>query len=122
MQVSPDAGYENIVVSHAPAEVVERVSEKIGFDRSFSVSMSVKEGFYTGFLQNGFHRQDGKKSIVQEIKDYASVVKDRIYENHPDTEYLIPIRRVCNICGDIAEIRINDILSQKQIKIEKKKK
>jgi len=75
-------------------------------------------------IQDYFERTDSLKlwKLVQEIKTYASVVKDRIYENHPDTEYLIPIRRVCNICGDIAEIRINDILSQKQSQIDKKKK
>jgi phosphate uptake regulator len=75
-------------------------------------------------IQDYFERTDSLKlwKLVQEIKAYASEVKDRIYENHPDTEYLIPIRRICNICGDIAEIRINDILSQTQSKIEKKKK
>ena len=72
-------------------------------------------------IQDNFERTDRIKlwKLNQEIKEYAKEVKDRIYENHPDTEYLIPIRRVCNICGDIAEIRINDILSQTQIKIEK---
>lgn len=73
-------------------------------------------------IQDYFERTDSLKlwKLVQEIKAYASEVKDRIYENHQDTEYLILIRRICNICGDIAEIRINDILSQTQTKIDKK--
>ncbi len=73
-------------------------------------------------IQDNFERTDSLKlwKLVQEIKEYASEVKDRIYENHPDTEYIIPIRRVCNICGDIAEIRINDILSQTQTKTDKR--
>ncbi len=73
-------------------------------------------------IQDYLERTDSLKlwKLVQEIKEYASEVKDRIYENHPDTEYLILIRRICNICGDIAEIRINDILSQTQTKIDKK--
>ena len=72
-------------------------------------------------IQDYFERTDALKmwKLVQDINEFASEINDRIYENHPDTEYLIPIRRICNICGDIAEIRINDILSQTQINIDK---
>ena len=50
--------------------------------------------------------------FIQKIDVYAVEMKQHINDKHPDTDFLVPIRRICNICGDIAEIRINDILSQ----------
>ena len=50
--------------------------------------------------------------FIQDIESYAVKMKEYINAQHPDTQFLVPIRRICNICGDIAEIRINDILSQ----------
>jgi hypothetical protein len=58
-------------------------------------------------------------ALTRDIKEYAQEVKDLIFENDPDTEYLILIRRVNNMCGDIAEIRINDILSRQQAEEER---
>jgi hypothetical protein len=74
----------------------------------------MQQTFHT--IQDYFWRTDSLKlwRLTQDIKRYAAEVKEKIYEDHPDTEYLIPIRRINNICGDIAEIRINDILSQQQ--------
>lgn len=67
-------------------------------------------------IQDYYWRTDSMKffALIQSIKLYSAEIKNFIYENHEDTEYLIPIRRVCNICSDIAEIRINDILSRQQ--------
>ncbi len=73
---------------------------------------------YFHTIQDYYWRKDSLKffALTRDIKEYSDEVKDFIYQDHPDTEYLIPIRRVCNICGDIAEIRINDILSRQQAK------
>lgn len=67
-------------------------------------------------IQDYYWRTDSLKffHLIQEINEYAAESKQLIYEDHPDTEYLIPIRRVCNICSDLAEIRINDIISRQQ--------
>lgn len=67
-------------------------------------------------IQDFFDRNDTFKlwNFVKEIEVYAIKIKKNINEKHPDTEFLVPIRRICNICGDIAEIRINDIISQKK--------
>ena len=67
-------------------------------------------------IQDYYWRTDSLKfvTLIQEIRTYSAQIKKLIYEDHPDTEYLIPIRRVCNICSDIAEIRINDIISRQQ--------
>lgn len=67
-------------------------------------------------LQDYFWRKNSLELwlLTEKIKTYAVEVKQIIFEDHPDTEYLIPIRRISNICGDIAEIRINDILTQQQ--------
>ncbi|MCF2139231.1 MAG: hypothetical protein K9W44_04175 [Candidatus Lokiarchaeota archaeon] len=75
-----------------------------------------RETFYT--LQDYFWRKNSLELwlLTEKIKKYADEVKRIIYEDHPDTEYLIPIRRISNICGDIAEIRINDILTKQQEK------
>ena len=88
-------------------EIVEKDFVLEQLDRMWNIYITI---------QDYFERTDTLKLwiLVQDIKEYASNIKDMIYENHPDTEYLIPIRRVCNICGDIAEIRINDILSHTQ--------
>lgn len=87
-------------------------------DRQFVLKQLRKmhETFHT--IQDFFWRSDSLKlwRLTQNIKEHAKFIKDKIYEDHPDTEYLIPIRRINNICGDIAEIRINDILSQQQAK------
>ncbi|WP_371806744.1 PhoU domain-containing protein [Candidatus Lokiarchaeum ossiferum] len=71
---------------------------------------------YYHTIQDYYWRKDSLKffSLTRDIKEYSIEIKQLIFENHPDTEYLIPIRRVCNICGDIAEIRINDILARQQ--------
>ncbi len=76
----------------------------------------MQQTFHT--IQDYFWRSDSLKlwRLTQKIKNYAVEVKQKIYENHEDTEYLIPIRRINIICGDIAEIRINDILSKQQAK------
>ncbi|MHA1610553.1 MAG: PhoU domain-containing protein [Promethearchaeota archaeon] len=75
---------------------------------------TMQQTFHT--IQDFFWRKDSLKlwRLTQKIKKYAVEVKQKIYENHEDTEYLIPIRRISVICGDIAEIRINDILSKQQ--------
>ena len=75
-------------------------------------------------IQDYYWRTDSLKffTLIQEISDYSVQIKELIYENHKDTEYLIPIRRVCNICSDIAEIRINDIISRQQIQERNSKK
>ncbi len=67
-------------------------------------------------IQDYYWRTDSLKffNLIQEIKIYSAEIKQLILDDHPDTEYLIPIRRVCNICSDIAEIRINDIISRQQ--------
>ncbi len=85
-------------------------------DRKFVLKhlYRVRETFHT--LQDYFWRKNSLELwlLTQKIKKYADEVKKIIYEDHPDTEYLIPIRRISNICGDIAEIRINDILTKQQ--------
>ncbi|MHA1521265.1 MAG: PhoU domain-containing protein [Promethearchaeota archaeon] len=76
----------------------------------------MRETFHT--IQNFFWRSDSMKLwlLTQEIKKIAVGIKLEIYKDNEDTEYLIPIRRINIICGDIAEIRINDILSRQQAK------
>ena len=49
--------------------------------------------------------------LIREIMKYSKEVKQLIFANHADNDYLIPIRRIGNICSDIAEIRINDNVS-----------
>ena len=58
-------------------------------------------------IQDFYWRKDSLKfyALTRDIKEYAQKVKDLIFQDVPDTEYLILIRRVHNICGDIAEIR-----------------
>jgi phosphate uptake regulator len=65
-----------------------------------------------------FERTDSLKyfHLIQEINDYAAKSKKIINDGHPDLFYLTNIRRVKNICADIAEIRINDILSRNREK------
>ena len=72
-------------------------------------------------IQDYYWRTDSFKffALIQGISDYSAQIKELIYQNHKDTEYLIPIRRVCNICSDIAEIRINDIISRQQAEEKK---
>jgi len=64
-------------------------------------------------IHDYFEQNDPIKlwKLIQKIKEYANEMKELINDNHPDTKFLVPIRRICNICGDIAEIRINDILT-----------
>ncbi len=64
-------------------------------------------------IHDYFEQNDPIKlwKLGQKIKEYAFEMKEKINDNHPDTKFLVPIRRICNICGDIAEIRINDILT-----------
>ncbi len=42
----------------------------------------------------------------------ADETKEIIENKDLDAEFLIPIRRIKNICADIAEIRIDDTLSR----------
>ncbi|MHA1720271.1 MAG: hypothetical protein DRO88_14265 [Promethearchaeia archaeon] len=67
-------------------------------------------------IQDFFDQNDTLKlwKFIQEIQEYALKIKRLINDKHTDTEFLVPIRRICNICGDIVEIRINDIISQKE--------
>jgi phosphate uptake regulator len=67
-------------------------------------------------IQDFFDQNDSFKlwKFIQEIQDYAIKIKKIINEKHADTEYLVPIRRICNICSDIVEIRINNIISHKE--------
>lgn len=67
-------------------------------------------------IQDFFDQNDTLKlwKFIQEIQEYAIKIKKRINEKDADTEFLVPIRRICNICGDIVEIRINNIISQKE--------
>ena len=87
-------------------------------DRTFVLKHlhTMQQTFHT--IQDFFWRNDSLNlwRLIQKIEHYAADIKEKIYENHEDTEYLIPIRRVNVMCGDIAEIRINDILSKEQAK------
>ncbi|MHA1585138.1 MAG: PhoU domain-containing protein [Promethearchaeota archaeon] len=67
-------------------------------------------------IQDYYWRKDSLKlfTLINDIKEYSLQLKTYESEDLPDMEYLIPIRRICNICSDIAEIRINDILSRQQ--------
>ena len=67
-------------------------------------------------IQDFFDQNDTLKlwKFIQEIQDYAIKIKKLINGKHADTEFLVPIRRICNICGDIVEIRINNIIFQKE--------
>ena len=80
----------------------------------FNHLKNMKETYNT--IQDYYWRKDSLKfyALTRDIKEYAQEVKELISEDVDDTEYLILIRRVHNICGDIAEIRINDILSRGQ--------
>ncbi len=65
-------------------------------------------------VQDNFDRNHPLKfyQLIQEIKVNADETKELIENQDPDAEFLIPIRRIKNICADIAEIRINDTLSR----------
>ncbi len=64
-------------------------------------------------IQDFFDQNDTLK-LWRFIQEYAIKIKKIINEKHVDTEFLVPIRRICNICGDIVEIRINNIISKKE--------
>ncbi len=66
-------------------------------------------------IQDYFFRTDTFKfySLVKSIDEDAAEMKSIIKDDHPDKSFLHPIRRIKNICTDISEIRINDIVAHK---------
>jgi phosphate uptake regulator len=65
-------------------------------------------------MQDNFERTNSLQFylLIKSIKQYAEETKEMINEGHPDKNYISPIRRINNLIADIAEIRINDILSR----------
>ena len=87
-------------------------------DKSFVIKElhKMQETYHT--IQDYFDRNDSLKfySLIKEIEAYSEYSKTLINQSNPDSEYLTFIRRVKNLCQDIAEIRINNILSREQAK------
>jgi len=66
-------------------------------------------------VQDYFDREDSFKffELTEAIAKDKEEIISLIGSNHPDKSYLMHMRRIFGICRDIAEIRINDILSRK---------
>ncbi|MBC8500403.1 MAG: HAD family phosphatase [Nanoarchaeota archaeon] len=64
-----EKGYDNIIMSLGPSEVVERVGSRLGVDGIFSAKLTTSNGVYTGSLESTIHYIDGKKNCVRRIKD-----------------------------------------------------
>ena len=66
-------------------------------------------------IQDYFNRDNSLKffDLITRTSKETEKTKELIQEQAEDWRYLEYIRRIKNICTDIAEIRINDILSKK---------
>ncbi len=67
-------------------------------------------------VQDYFFRNDTLKfyHLIRSIMEDSQKMRDIMIEDHPDKVYIHSIRRIENICTDIAEIRINDIVARKE--------
>ena len=66
-------------------------------------------------IQDYFEREDSLKffCINEDARNFVEKYKTFIISTNPDKSYIGQIRRVYGLISDIAEIRINDILSRK---------
>ncbi len=67
-------------------------------------------------VQDYFFRSDTLKfyHLIRSVSEESREMKSIMKKDHPDTVFIHSIRRIENICTDIAEIRINDIVARKE--------
>ena len=69
-------------------------------------------------IQDYFEREDSLQyfHLIKMVAGFSDTTKEILLKGHPDANFLSYIRRVKNMCADIAEIRINDILYRKRFR------
>lgn len=107
-------------------KLVERVGDYVLQIAKLYLKKPFKDGqqivprlkkMYTTYttVQDFFEREDSFKffEITESVKKEKEELNDLMDSEHPYKSYFSYLRRIFGICGDISEIRINDILSRK---------
>lgn len=58
-----NSGYETIIMSLAPSEVLDLVGQKLGVDRVFGARLESDNGIYTGHMLTQLHFRGGTKEL-----------------------------------------------------------
>jgi phosphate uptake regulator len=95
---------------------VLQAEEVVEHDFFVSQLKLIEKTFFV--IQDNFERNDSLKlfQLIQEVKRHNEETNQLIKEGHEDKNFIVAARRLMGICADIAEIRINDILSRMQSK------